>query len=210
MMKTIVTAQDIYDYRDLDKDIQENVLHDLWDINVDSQWWHEHIVEHWEERLNKIGFYNPKVYFSGFYSQGDGACFSAGIEITVDLFEQFVKQLHDKELLKMISKHKNWFFDFLTENCNFNIEKTDLANRYSHKKTRYIAGHIENDTIKSGYLEQCFDQFLAFIEDVRLEMCQEIYSELQQEYKDLTSDAAIIETIDGNEYQFAANGRIHL
>lgn len=35
------------------------------------------IIAVWINKLDKLGFYNPKVMYSGFYSQGDGASFTA-------------------------------------------------------------------------------------------------------------------------------------
>lgn len=209
MIKTIVTAQDVYDFQDLDKDAQEKVLQDLRDINTDNKFWHECIFDNYKEKLTSLGFNNPEIYFSGFWNQGDGACFDSSISITVELFEQFVKQLSDKKLLKMILHHENWFFDYLYNNCEFAIEKTDFANRYRHKKTRYVTGRITYDTITYGYLELCFDQFLTFLEDFRLKTSQEIYESLKKEYEYLTSDTTIIKIIEGNEYQFLVNGNIY-
>lgn len=34
-------------------------------------------VENFKEKLKKLGFKNIKIYYSGFSSQGDGACFEA-------------------------------------------------------------------------------------------------------------------------------------
>ncbi len=42
----------------------------------DYEWW-DHIYDEWKEELNDMGFYNVEIAFSGFWSQGDGASFTA-------------------------------------------------------------------------------------------------------------------------------------
>lgn len=46
------------------------------DINTDHDWF-DFMIEDYENKLKKLGFHNIKIYFSGFSSQGDGACFTA-------------------------------------------------------------------------------------------------------------------------------------
>lgn len=48
-------------------------------MNVDGgyDWW-ESIEEDLRSDMDAIGFTVDKMYFSGFWSQGDGACFTGG------------------------------------------------------------------------------------------------------------------------------------
>lgn len=39
--------------------------------------WHEDTINDFKTILELIGYYDITCYFSGFHSQGDGACFSA-------------------------------------------------------------------------------------------------------------------------------------
>lgn len=43
--------------------------------------WAEYSREMWVEVLESVGFDNAEVFFSGFWSQGDGACFTADINL---------------------------------------------------------------------------------------------------------------------------------
>lgn len=52
--------------------------------------WHSCVLDFWEHSLDQIGFENAEIAFSGFWSQGDGASFTA----TVDL-EKLVAFLGD-------------------------------------------------------------------------------------------------------------------
>lgn len=46
------------------------------DINTDHDWF-DFVIEDYENKLKKLGFYDIKIQFTGFASQGDGACFTA-------------------------------------------------------------------------------------------------------------------------------------
>lgn len=41
-------------------------------INVEDNDWYACTIFEWKEKLKKIGFINPKIFFDGFGSQGDG------------------------------------------------------------------------------------------------------------------------------------------
>ena len=70
----------LYSFNELSPEIQKKVLDDNRTINVNYNW-HDFIYDNWKEKLTSFGFINPEIYFSGFYSQGDGACFDADIDL---------------------------------------------------------------------------------------------------------------------------------
>ena len=43
-------------------------------------WW-EYVFDLWKKALDQIGFENAKITFSGFWSQGDGASFTANVDV---------------------------------------------------------------------------------------------------------------------------------
>lgn len=49
------------------------------DVNTDHDWW-DCTVETWKNALAEIGFLDADIRFSGFWSQGDGASFTASID----------------------------------------------------------------------------------------------------------------------------------
>lgn len=50
------------------------------DVLVCHDDWYESVYEHFKEMMSAIGIRVDKIYFSGFWSQGDGACFEGEIE----------------------------------------------------------------------------------------------------------------------------------
>lgn len=66
----------VYSYSELSETAKEKARN--WYIeNCCDYEWYDFILEDWKEKLAEIGFTNAKIYFTGFWSQGDGACFDA-------------------------------------------------------------------------------------------------------------------------------------
>lgn len=66
-------------FEELNEKQRAKVLDDYRDINVDYDWY-DFLIEEYTEKLESLGYENIKIEFSGFYSQGDGACFIADHE----------------------------------------------------------------------------------------------------------------------------------
>lgn len=129
-------------YNELSFEQQSKVIDSLRDINVNHDWY-EFTYEDYESKLKKLGFYDIKFEFSGFWSQGDGASFTA--------------------------KHKRG-----------TIYKTG---RYSHSNTM-----------------RCDESDSLLLTAKRT--ADKLYKSLASEYDYLTSNEAIIESIEANDYEF--------
>lgn len=65
-------------FDELDDGEKEAALEKHRDWNVDAgSGWYDHVVGEWTEALERVGFRDVDVRFSGFSSQGDGASFTA-------------------------------------------------------------------------------------------------------------------------------------
>ncbi len=164
-------------------------------INVDYDWY-KFILDEWEEKLKSFGFARPEIYFNGFGSQGDGACFDCDsyyidldiLSQKIDLTEEQQKRLYD-----------------LKPEIEIKIEKNQCANHYSHYNTRYInIYHFLNDDEDVELINEAEEK----IENLRAELCKEIYNDLEEQYYYLISDEAIYETLQANEYYFNEDGSI--
>ncbi len=63
-------------FTELSEDQQDHVVDKLSDINVHHSWY-ESTYDYYHAKLETLGFYDIKFEFSGFWSQGDGASFTA-------------------------------------------------------------------------------------------------------------------------------------
>ncbi len=64
-------------FTELSESQQDKVVDMLLDINVDTNMWYESCYAYYTQKLRSLGFYDIKFEFSGFWSQGDGASFTA-------------------------------------------------------------------------------------------------------------------------------------
>lgn len=182
----------VYKFNELPRKAQDNVIEKLHTINVDDGFWYQSILTNWKEELAKVGYNDAEISFSGFGSQGDGASFTC----SVDLAKWFdARPMYKDSYPAIYSESKQ-------DNYHLRIKK---VGRYSWEKTMLIDWHYYGDS------EEAEKQFII-ISDVVLKdargKAKEIYEALDKEYVYCTSDEAIVETIDANDYDFLFDGTI--
>lgn len=182
----------LYEYGELPDDIKAKILENHRYINVDDSWWHEGEVDYWKDELKAEGFEDAEIAFSGFYSQGDGASFTASVNI-----ETFLRKhraiTRFKKLLPLVPVG------------DLSARIVRVGYHYVHEYTvKAEAGMAwRNETESLAGLRSELQRFLT--ERVR-ELSRKIYRSLETEYEFLTSDEAIIETLEANEYTFRDDG----
>lgn len=200
MKKHTITT---YEFNELKPEVQEKTLNRYRNFNTDYYDWYNFLLDDWTERLESIGFSSAKIYFSGFSNQGDGAVFEASIN-------------HDK-LLNSIIMCNDYDTAKQAEKClflqdsgllYFNLQRNSYANRYDHEKTACIT--VERKISDSSYWNEIIKSITSVIEELRINLCRQIYKELENEYNYLTSDAAIKETFEANEHEFTVDGKIFI
>lgn len=75
-MRELTVKKTYKTFEELTKEEQKKQIEKNRDINTDHGW-SDFLVGDFKDKLKKLGFYEIKVYWSGFNSQGDGACFEA-------------------------------------------------------------------------------------------------------------------------------------
>jgi len=200
----------VYKYNELTKEAQQKAVDNLRDINVDFEDWHTCVLEDRVAKLEEYGFYTPKILYSGFSSQGDGACFTATLD-NGGLLEFLTKSKQLTKypaLVKAINKCEIY--------VNISITHND---RYMHAYSSTVSDDTEmqtNEELTGKLLEEYTAWFQSFFDrDSRngrigwyIDECEDIYRHLQTEYEYQTDDYAIIETIEANNYDFTENGKI--
>lgn len=178
----------LYSFSELSEDAKKKALDGLRSVNVEYHKWYDFIEDEWVEKLNEEGFVGATVYFSGFSSQGDGACFDADIDIT--------KFTDNKRLLALASQ------------TEYTIQKNSYASHYSHERTRYVDFNSITTRTTQSNIHKAMMNLCAAIEAKRLELSRELYRALEKAHDDLISDKQIIETINANEWTFTENGKL--
>ena len=191
------TVYTIDELKDQFPEVYKKVIEKQWDINV-MHGWYDFIEADYIEQLEKIGFYDIEIQFSGFWSQGDGACFSGNwYKDRVDLSKVNPEELYSdniKNLYSSLVDFTNSYFD-----GSFCIT---TSGRYCHENTMSIDGEcIDNDHEQIPY---AFNTILTECKSI----AREIYRSLEKDYEHLTSEDTILETLQCNEYYFDLSGKI--
>ncbi|RWH46689.1 MAG: antitoxin of toxin-antitoxin stability system [Mesorhizobium sp.] len=139
------------------------------------------------------------IWFSGFWSQGDGACFEGryvyakGAPARIREHAPKDGELHRIADALQAIQRRNFF------QLHAAISHRD---RYYHEYTMAIA--VERDS--PVYQDMTADAEEAVTEALR-DLARWLYRQLEREYEYLTSDAVVDEAIIANAYTFTASGR---
>jgi hypothetical protein len=192
--ETIYTIDEL---REQFPEVYKRVIEKHADINVDHAWY-DCIEYDYTEQLEKIGFYDLKIQFSGFYSQGDGASFSGKwYKNSVDLSKVDIEELYSDKI-----KQLYYTLLDLTNSCADGFFNIYRSGHYYHENTMYI---------ESEFIDEDNEQ-IPYDEGMILRECRniavELYRSLEEDYNYLTSEPAILETLQMNEYYFDLSGNI--
>lgn len=174
-------------------------------INVDHRWW-DCVYADFREDMKVVGISVARMYFSGFCSQGDGACFTGSLDNDLTYLDH-----HHKDQYPMIRKllalgggiyarceHRGYHYH---QNCTEFWVDSDTLTGMLPQPTEFhetIAEQWQGELEEEMY---SFEQ--AVIQQWRAYM-QELYCKLEEEYEHLTSDEVVWETIQVNELEDAA------
>lgn len=185
-----------YMANELPEKIKLSLLQTYHEINL-SYDWSQPIIEGFNEDLDEYGI-TAEVFFTGFWSPGDGACF---VTDTVDT-DKLIRKLYEKgydipEDCLLYSKD----LSVMIQKC-----ASSSANRYSHENTIEAYVHNENQEFPIKpmlVLENTLTEWAR-------EVSRELYSKLENYYIELTTDEAIMNTLmdEDNQYLFTQSGTI--
>lgn len=200
-MRQDTVTTDVYKFEELTDEAKQNALEELHDINTDYDWWN-FVYEDTKEAGKLIGIDIDTIYFSGFSSQGDGACFEGSYAYkkgSVKAIKEF--NPNDEELHSIVESlcniQKSAFYSLTA--------KVKQRGRYMHENCTDI------DVYDSRTDEGVYDEFGTageLTKALRAFMTW-IYKRLEFTYDDLQSEEAIISTIEANEYEFTKDGKLY-
>lgn len=139
---------------------------------------------------------DPSIYFSGFSSQGDGACFEGTYEYRKDALKAVKAYASKDEELHRIARaltaaQRPYFYRLGAS--------VTTQGRYSHSGTMNIEVYDTEDSRRDVNPEP--------IRRALRDFADWIYRALAREYDWLNSDEQVDETIRTNEYEFDEDGR---
>ena len=149
-------------------------------------------------RMNGEHYYEPTIYYSGFSSQGDGACFEGSYSYKAGALKAVKDYAGQDERLHRIVKalqdiqRKNFYQ--LTAKCK-------------HSGHYYHSGCMSVDVERSDDKEMTADAEETVKECLR-DFADWIYKQLENEYDYRTGEEACREAIEANDYEFTEKGEM--
>ena len=180
----------VYKYSELTGKAKERAKEKLCEW-ITSDVWFDFTINDWEEKLTEAGFTSPEINFSGFSSQGDGASFTASIDLC--------KAVKGVKRLERFALHA----DLL--GISYKVRRG--SSNYSHENTCYIDVDYRLDE-KYVSISNRAQDCLEHLQSKRLEFCRQIYKDLYNEYWALQSEESIADFASANDYEFDENGKV--
>lgn len=189
-------------YNELDDSAKEKAREWMRACVESDNYWSEWVITDWKEILKHLGFYNVDIYWSGFCSQGDGACFTGHWQDKYVEYDKLVELVGEEK-----AKEYGEFFHQMKALCDLNAIEPHYV-RLAHRGHYY---HECSITYEIDTPEDAEDSVPDFEENFK-EACQylmrKIYRQLEDEYEYQMSDEAVAEAIEFNEYDFNEEGEV--
>jgi hypothetical protein len=173
--KTVYTFKELLEYYPKAADLSRTNLIEY----ATGYDWYEYVFNDWKEKLSAIGFVDANIFFSGFCSQGDGACFTSRVDI-----ELLLEQFDDHRYAWLASSD-----DFLNH-CGGAVEH---HGRYYHSNSCRFGVDFHHG---GEWLGAVVDEFERDVESLRKDLSNQIYSELSDLWDSITSDESLSEIED--------------
>ena len=191
----------------LSKERRDELLEEYRNVNVEFDWW-DSLIEDFAEQLAEIGIavdthevklmsgktrQDQNIYFSGFWSQGDGAYF----EGRVSDWPKFLAALGKEERV-FWAYECNWTASSVTSRGNMSVSSELDAPENPHDEEedplRFHAWNVVNLPPSEADLAALETE----IEDKFNELASELYNDLEAEYDYQTDDEQVVDWVLNN------------
>ena len=182
-------------FNELTEEQQAKAIEMNRDINVDFQEWHDFVKEEHHEKLEAVGFDGVESAYSGFWSQGDGASFTAD-SLDIEKFLRATKRwTYYRSLHEFIRIKELW------------AKVVRTTHMYCHENTTQAELYGEHYLDLSDKQQAKYDELEKEIDAYITRAGQEYYSALNAAHDDLTSDEQVKQTIIANDMDFEEDPR---
>lgn len=206
-----------FSYADLNEKARRRAYEDWYEHEPYNEWW-DCVFEQVKEKGLELGFEIADIYFSGFWSQGDGASWTGTINVKVYVEkhpEEFSTDARDeifKELLEQEAVEN--YIRVGTNNCRAHHEMTMSLTNYDlvTRADDFVlpGGMLKGATL--GSLMPSMSEYLHLVSQELLNAARnyacEIYKALEAEHEYLTSEEQFKEQCEANDWRFDEDGRM--
>lgn len=210
---------EVFSFEELSETSKDRVRTWYSEHGMDCAWWDSEF-EYWADKLRGVGITvdddpstrgraKPSIRFSGFWSQGDGACFEGRVA--------------PGDMVKFMDAHElggrfPWVYKLASmSGVSFSVRH---VGHYSHEYcTRFEFSFDSFSDLISGDLMEgvaaVYDDnlngevtgFEVAATDICRSYMRDIYKDLRSDYEGMMTDEAISDTCQANDWLFTADGR---
>ncbi len=188
-MRQVIKEYNVYSFNELSDKAKEKAR-DWFKNGQDFD--ADYILEDSKEIGKLMGISIDKIYYTGFASQGDGACFTG-------------KYSHVKGAVKKVKEYAPK--DERLSDIALLLELSSPLTAVIEHKGRYYHSGCMDIFCDTGDDEK-HEKEVELLEDALKAFADWVYRSLEKEYYYQTSNEAIDENILANEYEFLENGSI--
>jgi hypothetical protein len=196
-------SEKTFSFSELPKSIQEIIIERERSSIAENgdDYWAEPIIEGFHEDMEALGLTDIEVSYSGFWSQGDGASFTARVYNADN--KKFITEALGLKVLPEVAE-------------NLAISIIRISHHYSHENT--IEGHVEVDgddeiekDMGTGMIITInVEDSLEPIEDAvttwARSRSRQLYDDLETVYNEQFKEEHIIEDLEANGVEFDESG----
>ena len=187
--------------------------------NTSFEDWHDPTLDDWKEKLEALGYSDPEIQYSGFWSQGDGASFtSKQVPLpstdpkVIEAWDQLIgaaellgqpvtEDINDMAYGSVIRTGHHYFHEN-TVSVDWEWNDPPYTDRWEYFADPTPEGIQPFITTLKDAVESYFDG----LEEIVKDLCKEIYSDLEKEYDYQTSDEAVEQAIEDMEFEVDEEG----
>ncbi len=193
-MRTETIVRNVFQFKELEDPAKETARQWYREGSLDHDWW-DHTVEDAKTCAKVLGINIDNVYFSGFWSQGDGACFEGEYGYIKGAVKSIMEHAPQDEELHRIARELQAVQRPAFYQLYAYIKQ---SGRYSHEFCTDV--DVRRDDVGSTLEEQ------DGLTEVLRDYMRWIYKRLEAEYEYLNSDDTVDDNIVANEYEFEEDG----
>lgn len=205
-MRTETIEKTVYTYEELSDDAKEAARQWFRDALSGDEWW-DTVYEDADAVASRLGVdferkgrNTPCIWFSGFWSQGDGACFEGsyhynkGAAAEVKAYAPKDTELHAIAEALQEAQRRNFY---------------KLSATCSHTGRYFHSGSMSVSVDKCADFGEVSEEDEDAVTDALRSFADWIYARLEEEHEYLTSDETVAENIMANGYEFEEDGTLY-
>ena len=199
-MQTITETKTIYSYEELSEKAKRQALQEHAE-NLDC-FWSDATIEDAKEIASLMGWDIEKIYFSGFWNQGDGACFIGRMRYSKGCANAVKKYApKDVELHRIAKAWQD------LQKRNFYSLRATVKHRGPYYHEYCTEFNCEDIRENNGYLENAETE--KEIIEIARDFMRWIYKQLQDAYEYETSEENFMELCNSMGYTFLECGKMY-